>query len=84
MEKLGREKYEHTEWLRPVKGVGPLTSLAYVWTVEKPDRFAKSREGGPYRGGVPTQEDSGDRQPPLRIRKTGDGMLRRLLVGSAH
>ena len=50
MEKLGREKYEHTEWLRPVKGVGPLTSLAYGWTLEKPDRFAKSREVRPYRG----------------------------------
>ena len=33
---------------------------------------------------VPKQEDSGDSQPQLGIRKTGDVMRRRLLVGSAH
>src|SRR5215831_5027337 len=84
IEKLGREKYEHTELLRQVKGVGPLTSLAYVLTLENPDRFAKSREVGPYLGLVPKQEDSGDSQPQLGINKAGDVMLRRLLVGSAH
>jgi len=84
IEKLGREKYAHTELLRQVKGVGPLTSLAYVLTLENPDRFAKSRDVGPYLGLVPQQEDSGDSQPQLRISKAGDVMLRRLLVGSAH
>jgi len=84
IEKLGREKYGHTELLRQVKGVGPLTSLAYVLTLENPDRFRKSRDVGPYVGLVPKQEDSGDSQPQLRISKTGDVMLRRLLVGSAH
>jgi transposase len=84
IEKLGREKYGHTELLRQVKGVGPLTSLAYVLTLEKPDRFAKSRDVGPYLGLVPKQEDSGDSQPQLGISKAGDVMLRRLLVGSAH
>ena len=44
IEKLGREKYGHTGLLRQVKGVGPLTSLAYVLTREHPDRFAKSRD----------------------------------------
>ena len=84
IEKLGREKYGHTQLLRQVKGVGPLTSLAYVLTLENPNRFRKSRDVGPYVGLVPRQEDSGDSQPQLRISKTGDMMLRRLLVGSAH
>jgi transposase len=84
IEKLGREKYGHTELLRQVKGVGPLTSLAYVLTLENPHRFAKSRDVGPYLGLAPQQEDSGDSQPQLGISKTGDVMLRRLLVGSAH
>jgi len=84
IEKLGREKYGHTELLRQVKGVGPLTSLAYVLTLENPDRFRKSRDVGPYLGLVPKQEDSGDSQPQLGINKAGDTMLRRLLVGSAH
>jgi transposase len=84
IEKLAPEKYAHTELLRQVKGVGALTSLAYVLTLEDPQRFVKSRDVGPYLGLVPKQEDSGDRQPQLRITKMGDMMLRRLLVGSAH
>src|SRR5262245_3102779 len=50
IEKLGQDKYAHTELLRQVKGVGPLTSLAYVLTLENPDRFAKGRDVGPYLG----------------------------------
>ena len=84
IEKLGREKYGHTALLRQVKGVGPLTALAYVLTLENPERFVKSRDVGPYLGLVPKQEDSGESQPQLGISKTGDTMLRKLLVGSAH
>src|SRR6202171_5582532 len=72
IEELGREKYGHTTWLRQVKWVGPITSLAYVLTLEDPQRFASSREVGPYLGLVPKQEDSGDSQPQLGISKTGD------------
>jgi transposase len=84
IEKLASEKYGHTELLRQVKGVGPITSLAYVLTLENAKRFVKSRDVGPYLGLVPRQEDSGESQPQLGISKTGDRMLRRLLVGSAH
>lgn len=84
VEKLAQEKYGHTDLLRQVKGVGALTSLAYVLTLEDPERFAKSRDVGAYLGLVPKQEDSGDHQPQLRITKMGDMMLRKLLVGSAH
>ena len=84
IEKLGSEKYGHTALLRQVKGVGPITALAYVLTLENPERFVKSRDVGPYLGLVPKQEDSGESQPQLGISKTGDTMLRKLLVGSAH
>ena len=84
IEKLASEKYGHTALLRQVKGVGPITSLAYVLTLENPERFAKSRDVGPYLGLVPKQEDSGESQPQLGISKAGDTMVRRLLVGSAH
>jgi transposase len=84
IEKLATEKYAHTSLLRQVKGVGPLTSPAYVLTLENPERFAKSRDVGPYLGLVPKQEDSGESQPQLGISKAGDEMVRRLLVGSAH
>jgi len=35
--------------LRQVKGVGALTSLAYVLTLENPERFTKSRDVGGLR-----------------------------------
>jgi len=84
IEELGNGKYGHTKLLRQVKGVGPLTALAYGLTLENPEHFAKSREVGPYLGLVPKQEDSGESQPQLGISKTGDTMLRKLLVGSAQ
>ena len=84
VEQLAQEKYQHTKLLRQVTGVGPVTALAYVLTLETPLRFARSRDVGPYLGLVPRQEDSGDCQPQLSISKAGDRMLRKLLVGSAH
>jgi transposase len=84
IEQLANKKYPQTNLLRQVKGVGPVTSLAYVLTLEDPKRFPRSRDVGPYLGLVPKQEDSGDRQPQLRISKMGDMMVRSLLVGSAH
>ncbi len=84
IEKMGNEKYMDTKLLRQVNGVGPVTSLAYVLTLETPQRFKKSRDVGPYLGLVPQQEDSGDSQPQLGISKAGDRMLRKLVVGSAH
>jgi transposase len=84
IETLASMKYGHTKLLRQVKGVGPITALAYVLTLENPERFARSRDVGPYLGLVPRQEGSGDSQPQLGISKAGDTMLRRLLTGSAH
>ena len=84
IEELGREKYGHTTLLRQVKGVGPITALAYVLTLENPQRLVKSRDVGPYLGLVPKQEDSGQSQPQLGISKAGDTMVRKLLVGSAQ
>jgi len=83
IEELG-EKYGQTKLLRQVKGVGPITALGYMLTLENPEWFGKSRDVGPYFGLVPKQEDSGDSQPQLGISKTGDTMVRKLLVGSAH
>jgi transposase len=81
---LAMKKYPETGALRQVKGVGALTSLAFVLTIENPDRFEKSRDVGPYLGLVPKQDESGESSPQLRITKTGDRMVRRLLVSSGH
>ena len=56
----------------------------FVLTVEDPGRFPKNREVGAYLGLVPRQRESGERAPQLRISKSGDAGLRRLLVQAAH
>lgn len=84
VEALCSEGYPETKHLRGISGVGPLTALAFVLTLEDPSRFRKSREVGPALGLVPRTDQSGDRDPQLGITKTGDAFLRRLLVGSAQ
>jgi transposase len=84
IERLCQQVYPETANLRQIKGVGALTALAYVLTLEDAKRFQKSREVGPYLGLVPRRNQSGDADPQGRITKTGDKYLRRLLVGSAH
>jgi transposase len=76
--------YPETALLHRVPGIGALTALCFVLTLEDPARFRSSRAVGSYLGLRPRQADSGQRTPQLRITKAGDGMLRRLLVGSAH
>jgi transposase len=71
--------------LRHVEGIGPLTALTFVLTLEDPHRFEKSRSVGAYSLGlVPARDQSGDSDPQKRIYKEGDEMLRKLLVSSAH
>ena len=55
--------YSETTSLRQVTGVGPLTALTFVLTVEDHARFPRAREVGAYLGLVPRQHESGDRQP---------------------
>ena len=84
LETISKERYPETELLRQVEGIGPLTALTFVLTLEDPYRFEKSRSVGAYLGLVPATDRSGDRDPQKRISKEGDQMLRKLLVSSAH
>jgi transposase len=69
---------QETELLQQVAGVGVLTSLTFVLSLEDPDRFKKSRTVGAYLGLVPGKDQSGEQDPGKRISKEGDEMLRRL------
>jgi len=85
LEEISKERYPETELLRQLEGIGPLTALTFVLTLEDPYRFEKSRSVGAYLGLVPATDHSGDRDPrEKRISKEGDEMLRKLLVCSAH
>jgi transposase len=84
LEEISKESYPETDLLRRVEGIGPLTALTFVLTLEDPHRFEKSRSVGAYLGLVPATDRSGDSDPQKRISKEGDQMLRKLLVSSAH
>jgi transposase len=84
LEAISKEHYPETDLLRRVEGIGPLTALTFVLTLENPHRFEKSRSVGAYLGLVPATDRSGDSDPQKRISKEGDQMLRKLLVSSAH
>lgn len=81
---VAKRDYPETQLLRQVPGVGPITSLAFVLTLEDPTRFERSREVGPYLGLTPGQRQSGDRDVTTGITKQGDAYLRRLLIQCAQ
>jgi len=84
LQKLCEQSYPETEGLRAISGVGPITALAYVLTLEERSRFAKSRDVGPFLGLVPKRDQSGQTDRQLHVTKAGDAYVRRLLVGSAQ
>ena len=81
---LCKERYPETHTLQQIAGVGSLTALTYILTLEYHERFRRSRDLGPALGLVPKRDQSGDQDPQLRITKTGDPFLRWLLVQSAQ
>jgi transposase len=81
---VATSRYAETQVLQTVPGVGPVTALTYVLTLEDPSRFARSRDVGPYLGLSNGRKQSSDRDPQLPITKAGDPYLRQLLVGSAN
>lgn len=81
---INEKRYPETKCLQQVSGVGPLTALAYVLTLEQTDRFETNRQVGSYVGLTPRRNQSGEVDKQLRITKAGNKYLRKLLVGSAQ
>jgi transposase len=81
---LSAQRYPETQRLAQVPGVGNLTALAYVLTIEDPKRFSKSRQLGPFLGLTPRRDQSGEVDKQLPITKAGNVYLRQLLVSCAH
>lgn len=84
VDELTEQRYPEAQRLSQVPGVGPITSLGFVLSLEAAERFAKSRDVGPYLGLTPKRDQSGQIDKQLRITKAGDELVRRLLVGCAH
>jgi transposase len=81
---LCKEVYPETELLEQVVGVGHVTALGFVLTIDDPHRFERSRDVPAFLGLVPKQDKSGTIDRALPISKAGDRFLRRLLVQAAN
>lgn len=69
--------------LMTVPGIGALSSLAYVSTVEDPERFSRSRAVGAHLGLTPRRYQSGEIDRSGRISRCGDGLARTLMYEAA-
>jgi transposase len=84
LEAMAEQSSPDSAVLRQVPGVGALTSVSYVLTLEDPRRFPRSRTVGAYLGLTPRRDQSGQQDPQLRITKCGNRDVRCLLVQAAH
>ena len=66
-----------------VPGVGALTAVTYVTTIDDPERFRHSRELGPHLGLTPRKYASGEVDRNGAISKSGDAPLRATLYQAA-
>jgi transposase len=71
-----------TQRLMTVPGVGPITALAYITTLDDAARFKKSIDVGAFLGLTPRRHQSGDMDWSGRISKCGDRNLRSLLYAA--
>lgn len=69
--------------LMSAPGIGSLSALAYVSTVEDPARFARSRAVGAHLGLTPRQYQSGEVDRSGRISRCGDTLARTLMYEAA-
>ena len=70
--------------LMTTPGVGPITAISFVTTIEDPHRFRRSQDVGAYLGLTPRRYQSGDVDINGRISKCGDRLTRKLLFEAAN
>jgi transposase len=70
--------------LMGVPGVGPLTALAFRATIDRPDRFRRSRDVGAHLGLTPKRYQSGETDIQGGISRCGDELARTALHEAAH
>ena len=65
--------------LMSVPGVGPITALAFRATVDRPERFRRSRDVGAHLGLTPARYQSGETDIQGKISRCGDELARTAL-----
>ena len=78
------DSFPEAKRVNQVRGVGPVTSLAFVLTLEDPSRYPNGRTAAAFLGLVPRRDPSGNIDRQLGISKTGSNLVRRLLVQCAQ
>jgi transposase len=71
------------ERLRTTPGVGPVTAVSFVATLDGAERFSSARQVRAYVGLVPREMSSSERQIRGHITKAGNRRIRSLLVEAA-
>jgi transposase len=66
-----------------VPGVGPVTAVTYVATLDEVSRFSDAKQVRSYLGLVPRENSSGERQHRGKITKAGNSRARWVLVEAA-
>ena len=70
--------------LMSVPGVGPITALAFRATIDRPERFRRSRDVGAHLGLTPARYQSGETDIQGKISRCGDELARTALYEAAH
>lgn len=70
--------------LMSVPGVGPITVLAFRATIDRPDRFSRSRAVGAHLGLTPARYQSGETDIQGKVSRCGDELARNALYEAAH
>jgi transposase len=70
--------------LMTVPGVGPITAVSYVATIDDPSRFRRSRDVGAHLGLTPRRYQSGETDTQGHISRCGDEAMRTLLYEAAN
>lgn len=84
IQKSAHEHHPQAIKLQKIPSIGPITSMAFVLSIEDPHRFKDPRDVGAYLGLVPRRDQSGDNDKQLPISKAGNRYLRQLLVQCAQ
>ena len=67
-----------------VPGVGPITALAFRATIDRSDRFKRSRDVGAHLGLTPARYQSGETDIQGKVSRCGDELARTALYEAAH
>jgi transposase len=69
--------------LMSIPGIGPVSAVTFVATIDDPTRFARAHRVASYLGLAPGENSSSERQQRTGITKAGSSSMRRTLIQAA-